>query len=512
MTTPPASADSRDSSRASEPLCFVLMPFGPKPDGTGAIIDFDAVYRDLFAPAIRDAGLEPIRADEEMTGGIVHKPMFERLILCEYAVADLTLANANVFYELGVRHAVRPYSTVLMFAAGTRLPFDVQLDRALPYPLSPVDDVAGAEATRRQLTDRLRQARNASIDSPVFQLVEGFPDIDRLKTDVFRDQVRYSEQWKARLAHDRTRGIDAVRRAESELGDLRDVEAGILIDLFLSYRAVKGYQEMVSLAERMPRPLAKTPLVREQLGLALNRLGRRDEAERVLLDLIRERGPSSETYGILGRVYKDKWTDAIGAGEAFLAAGLLDGAINAYVKGFEADWRDAYPGVNAVTLMEIRDPPDVRRGQLIPVVSYANERRLASGQADYWDRATRLELAVLAKDQAGSMNALAATLAAVREPWEPESTANNLKLIREARERRADPVDWAVLLETELLRKAGSPARSDLPASSSGSSCPGRAPAPRAGCELRREGAAAAQQGGEGGHGSGQVRARTAIL
>ncbi len=441
-------------SPGSDPLCFVLMPFGRKPDGAGASIDFDAVYQQLIKPAIQDAGLEPIRADEEMTGGIVHKAMYERLILCEYAVADLTLANANVFYELGVRHAVRPHSTVLMFASGTRLPFDVQLDRALPYRLSSAGEPDDAQATRTLLAERLIAARDASVDSPVFQLVEGFPDIDRLKTDVFRDRFRYSEQWKERLASDRAEGIDAVRRAERELGDLRDVEAGILIDLFLSYRAVKGYQEMVSLAGRMSRPLAKTPTVREQLGLALNRLGRRDEAERVLLELIRERGPSSETYGILGRVYKDQWDEAVQAGHAILAAGLLDKAIDAYLKGFEADWRDAYPGVNAVTLMELLDPPDPRREQLIPVVSYANERRLASGQADYWDQATRLELAVLARDETGALDALARALAAVREPWEAESTANNLKLIREARERRADAVSWAAVPETELLRSA----------------------------------------------------------
>jgi len=103
------------------------------------------------------------------------------------------------------------------------------------------------------------------------------------------------------------------------------------------------------------------------------------------------------------------------------------------VKGFEADWRDAYPGINAVTLMEARDPPDPRREQLNPVVSYANERRLASGQADYWDHATRLELAVLARDQTRAREALAQALAMVREPWEAESTAHNLALIQEAR-------------------------------------------------------------------------------
>ena len=93
----------------NRPLCFVLMPFGKKPDAGGSVVDFDAVHRELIAPAIEEAGLEPLRAEEEMTGGIIHKPMFERLILCEYAVADLTTANANVFYELGVRHAVRPF-------------------------------------------------------------------------------------------------------------------------------------------------------------------------------------------------------------------------------------------------------------------------------------------------------------------------------------------------------------------------------------------------------------------
>jgi tetratricopeptide (TPR) repeat protein len=442
-----------------DPLCFVLMPFGRKTDGTGSSIDFDAVYQQLIAPAIRAANLEPIRADEEITGGIVHKPMFERLILCEYAVTDLTFANANVFYELGVRHAVRPYSTVLLFAAGTRLPFDVVLDRGIPYSLDPAGEPRDIETTRAQLTARLEGARDASVDSPVFQLIEGFPQIDRLKTDVFRDQVQYSAAWKERLARarilDNEKGLNAIRAAERDLGNLRDVETGILIDLFLSYRAVKGYEEMVSLAERMPRPLAKTPLVREQLGLALNRLKRRDEAERVLLTLIEERGPSSETYGILGRVYKDQWTDAKQVGDTFLADGLLEKAITAYLAGFEADWRDAYPGINAVTLMELQTPPDPRRTQLIPVVSYAVERRLASGQADYWDYATRLELAVLAQDENTARKALSTALAMVRETWEPETTANNLALIRDARKHHGDEVSWTGTIERELLRKAG---------------------------------------------------------
>src|SRR5438093_4545236 len=137
------------------PLCFVLMPFGIKTDPNGLLIDFDSVYQQLIAPAIREAKLESLRADEEMSGGIIHKPMFERLILCEYAVADLTTANANVFYELGVRHAVRPWSTTLLFAEESRLPFDVGLLRAIPYKIASDGTPSNESEIRGLLTQRL---------------------------------------------------------------------------------------------------------------------------------------------------------------------------------------------------------------------------------------------------------------------------------------------------------------------------------------------------------------------
>ncbi len=437
------------------PLCFVLMPFGKKPAAEGRLVDFDAVYDQLIQPAIVAAGLEPLRADEEMTGGVIHKPMYERLILCEYAIADLTTANANVFYELGLRHAIRPASTVLLFAHGLgQLPFDVAPLRAVPYQLGADGKPSANHTDLKSLTTKLHDARKMMTDSPVFQLVEGFPEIKRLKTDVFRDRVHYSDGLRQKLTQARREGIDAVRAVEQELGAVHDAEAGVVIDLFLSYRAVKGWEDMSALVQKMSSPLAATVLVQEQLGLALNRAGRGVEAERVLLDLLANRGPSSETYGILGRVYKDRWDAALKLGEKVLARGLLDKAIEAYLKGFEADWRDAYPGVNAVTLMEIKDPPDPRRARLIPIVSYAVERRIASGKPDYWDHATLLELAVLANEQQKAEAALADALAAVREAWEPETTARNLRLIREARERRNERIEWPIEIENELGRRS----------------------------------------------------------
>jgi hypothetical protein len=219
---------------------------------------------------------------------------------------------------------------------------------------------------------------------------------------------------------------------------------------------------MIDLVDRMPPPLAATAMIQEQLAFALNRHASelkdpektilRERAESVLLDLLKKRGPHPETHGILGRIYKDQWEEAVKAGDDFAAPGLLKKAIEAYLHGFEADWRDAYPGINAVTLMEIKDPPDPRLNELLPVVTYAVERKIASGKPDYWDYATRLELAVLKKEEYFAKSALSDALASIREPFEPETTARNLKIIREARELRKEPgLVWAKKIEERLL-------------------------------------------------------------
>ena len=205
----------------NRPLCFVLMPFGRKPDATGAMVDFDAIYHEYIVPAIAAADLDPVRADEDMTGGIIHKAMYERLILCEYAIADLTTATANVFYELGIRHAVRPSSTVLIYADRGRLPLDVTPLPAIPYPLTSAGTVANAKTHHKKLAETLRATRANPTDSPIFQLVEEFPDLGRLKTDVFRERVRYSTQIKVQLGEARQQGVEAPQSSTANFGSDR---------------------------------------------------------------------------------------------------------------------------------------------------------------------------------------------------------------------------------------------------------------------------------------------------
>jgi hypothetical protein len=367
----------------SASLCAVLVTADP--DG-------------VVARAVADVGLESVSAGDA-----------DVLLLADFAVVDPAAADAAAGYALGVRDCERPHSTVRV---------------AVPY-----EQAAIAAA--------LRDAR--AVAAPV-------TEIARLKTDVFRDRARYSPALKARLAAAREEGEGAIRAIEAELGSVEQVETGVLVDLMLSYRAVGACDRMVELIERMPAPLQRSVMVREQLGFALNRVGRGREAEAVLRAVLAQHGSSSETYALLGRVYKDRW-QASGEG--------LDEAIDAYRRGFEADWRDAYPGINAVTLMEIREPGGTPQQELLPVVRYADRRRF-DAEPDYWDHATRLELAVLARDEGDARAAARAALAAVRERrWEPKSTAGNLALIREARAQHGERLEWAGELERELLGRAG---------------------------------------------------------
>ena len=463
-----------------KPLCFVVMPSGLKPAPCGLFdIDFDRIYNHALKPGIEEAGMEPLRVDEERTGGIIHRPMFERFLLCDYVLVDLTTANPDVFYELGVRHAMRPARTLTMYAKHQKPPIDVDFLRSLSYDLGR-DNVFGAdearvlrEAVRERLVALRDQAGKPGIvNSALFRLLMEWEagDVARLKTDVFRDQVRLNEGLKRQMSALREKGRTGGRRDEARrqlrdlqkgLGDLSAVDTGTVVDLYLSFRALGDWNGMIALYEDMPEVLKRQVLVREQLGFAYNRrAGKacnpadRSEALRILKGVEEQQGPSSETSSLIGRVHKDNWKEALENGLAFEARGHLDKSIDAYVRGFLADQRDAFPGINAVTLLDIRGDEESlkQRDRLLPVVRFAVEQRLRA-RPDYWDHASMLEIAVLGDDVDAADTHLARALYAVRESWEPKSTANNLRMIERARAERPIDTSWLLRIIEALEAK-----------------------------------------------------------
>ena len=435
-------------------LCFVDMPFGQKPDlKSGVVVDFDQIYNKAIKPAIEECGLEALRGDEERTGGIIHGAMFARLLLAEFVVADLTLANPNVFYELGIRHASKPFTTVPIFANVSALPFDVALVRAVGYHLTKGKlTKAGAQKLKSQLSKRLSDAISGATthDSPLFQLIPKFPGIDLPDevTETFKDRIRQAEEFREMLSSARAQPLreerEALLKIRRDLGDLKTVQRSLLIELMSSFRDAEAFEELVELYNSFPGPLKEYVIVKQQFALALNRRNQSDDREkafRILDELLKNRGPDSETLGIKGRVHKDTYKEAAQA-RRITATAALDDAIDAYTKGFEADPRDYYPGVNAINLLiQKGDAESLKKVErLLPLVSFAVERRGGASSADYWDLATDLELACIGEDWATANRILPKAILAATDSFKTATTLGNLRLLKQARERRGREV------------------------------------------------------------------------
>ncbi len=153
---PPVASAGATRSREHLNTCFVMMPFGAW---------FDTYYEKIYVPAIKEAGLEPIRADELYSSGSVVDQIWEQIQRSKVLLADLTGRNANVFYELGLAHAA---GKPVVFSASKieDVPFDLRHLRVISYE---VRDPDWSVRLRRSVTEHLRDAiryPNKSIPAP----------------------------------------------------------------------------------------------------------------------------------------------------------------------------------------------------------------------------------------------------------------------------------------------------------------------------------------------------------
>src|SRR3954453_19729869 len=158
-------------------VCFAVMPFGKKPV-QGNEIDFDWIYDDVFVPAIKavplpEGGfLEPRRPDKDFVTSDISVDMFRYLEYSRMVIADITGLNANVFYELGLRHRGRQSGTAILRQVQyeDKLPFDISHIKAFPYRYQPEDDAAKARGDiTTLLTNSVRQDRTDNIVQLVLQ-------------------------------------------------------------------------------------------------------------------------------------------------------------------------------------------------------------------------------------------------------------------------------------------------------------------------------------------------------
>src|SRR5580693_9518680 len=282
-----------------KPVCIVLTPFGVKihPD-SGASVDFDAIYEGTVRPALHNAGMDAVRMDQDVAG-LREGSVQDRVMGAQYAVVDVTTRDPAVLFLAGARAQRMPGTTLVLAARGSETQL-ASIIRVVVYDLDEGNRLSTRESTR------LRKALSAALS----ELRDSTPQTDaQLETVNLVAQersLRGVAVAKAIEAARDKRDLPELKRLEADLAQ-QDPDPALLLNIFQAYGALGDWEAMVDLFHGLPREMQKLSRVRQQAGLALNRMGRHDEAVAMLSELLTEQGPDSETFGLLGRVYKDLW-------------------------------------------------------------------------------------------------------------------------------------------------------------------------------------------------------------
>ena len=339
---------------------FIVRPFGHK-NG----IDFDRVDTELIQPALQKLAIDGGTTGLVIEAGNIREDMFRLLLVSDLVIADISIDNANVYYELGIRQALREKRTFLLRAKGMTndVPFDLKTDRYLRYdPAVPGDTLvalmAGLEAT-------LAEERQ---DSPVFKMLPNLREQSRTKFLAvprdFREEVEYAAASK-RAGQLALLGFEA-RGAVWESEGLRLVATE-------QFRA----RQLEGAAQTYEDFRHISPLDREanlRLANVYQRLGdipKSLEAQRrVTAQTDAPAGDLAEAYSLLGSTLKDQWraswktTPADTRRATALNSGFLMSSYEEYLRAFRYDVNHYYSGLNALAMVTVvlklaQELPDV---------------------------------------------------------------------------------------------------------------------------------------------------------
>ncbi len=404
---------------------FIVRPFGEKSNATGdAPINFDLVDEKLIAAALENVGLSGGTTGEFVHQGNIRSDMFRELLSADVVIADISIHNANAFYELGIRHALRDQYTVMIKSdrRGDPHVFDLKADRYLRYnpddPAASVEDLTGAiQATLRE----------DDADSPVFQLVPGLPRIDPSKVIMvpgeFREQVELaSTDVESLLAlrdealgkHWEAAGLRVVGRALFELGAHADSA--------MVWESVRAF-------------LKHDVEANQKLATNYQKLGKHDLSEQAASRALGSNNLSdwrrAETHALIGSNCKTQWlnnfgseTDLAKRQQTALTSPFLEQSIEHYMKGFETHRSHYYSGLGAVAMLAMQielaklhpehweiqfdserqadlelETRSEQRVKLIAATDLAIESSVRNYPGDKWARISRADLKLISSSR-----------------------------------------------------------------------------------------------------------------
>lgn len=425
-----------DTPFSLKPICFVVMPFGTKdvpnpPPGAPSRIDFNRLWEMVIRPAVERLGYEPVRADQEIGALIIHE-MLERLFFADLVVADMTLPNGNVYYEVGVRHAAKRHGCVLISANWSQPLFDTQQMRRVTYPLpSATVNETEATAASHQIEVGIRCLREG--DSPIYQVLPNYPNPspDRALTlrsemarlTAFQEQIRTVD-----LLADPAQAREQALTLAAQYPATEQLQIPVAMAIVQLLRDHAGWSEMLAYVQALPRSLRDTAYLREQAALAQSKLGDHRQTIAALETLNRMLGPSSERLGLLGGSHKRLAQEATERGDARTAQRHHQTAIECYERGMRLELGNYYCTSNLARLYRTRNEEGDTQQALFAqqLTRLMVETAIARGTADEWAMATLLGAAFDAGDVKAAHQAVRTLENGGTHRWKLETTAADL--------------------------------------------------------------------------------------
>lgn len=386
-----------DVQKNHEPMCFVIMGYGEKINYKAdpiRTLNLDKTY-DIIKAAVVACGVKCVRSDEEVISGVIDKPMYENLYNADIVIADLSTSNENAIYELGVRHALKPMTTIVIAEEDFHLPFDLKSVTIRKYKHLG-EDLGFTEANR--LKDELeyviqRMLEEPKVDSPVYTYL--------------------TKMTPPTFSSGGTDGVIAEGNGK-KIKKGADLSFRVLYEEFQQAKSKNDFASakvlLKTLHERNP---ADSYLI-QQLVLATYKSKQPDEVTALeeALELMQEKlSPQTtgdpETLGLRGAINKRLW-------DLKDDRKYLDASISAYEKGFYIK-RDYFNGINYAFVLNRRALLQEDRNEAIAdviiakrvrteVEPIAEEAKLNLAQdenglakdpeAEYWIAATQLEAAM----------------------------------------------------------------------------------------------------------------------
>jgi hypothetical protein len=443
----------------SDPIAFMVMPFNVKKTEVGGAdvpteVDFDALWNKVHRPVLEELGYRAVRADQDV-GALIIKEMIERLTLADLVVADLTLPNANVYYEIGVRHAARKAGCVLISAEWSKPVFDLVQMRQLRFPLP---DGKIRAPTVKKARAALTKGLLALVEgeSPVYQSVPGFPDTLNAGAfeDVVNDLMEFDAAVRAARAAPRNQRRQLALEVRDQYGGRPAVRQAVVLELMRLLRDVVGWSAMLDYVATLPPSIADVPVVVEQRALAISKEGDPGTAVGQLEALVERDGETAERLGLLGGRYKELWRAASDDQDR---EKYLNRAINAYERGMLRDLNSYYPASNLPRLYRARggDGDDRLAADAEAATALACRAAIRAGTEDEWARPTLLGVAFDRGDVEHARRLLQEVRHEGAVAWMQESTIKDLAdSVKQQTNRTVRKKLQAVLTELRALASA----------------------------------------------------------